>query len=65
LFSDGMPPGPFDVPLVDETLLADLALTVELIIKASDWGTDRMPQDQLDRILFSRHQDDPHDQAQW
>jgi hypothetical protein len=64
LFSDGMPPDPFDVPLVDEALLAELALTVELIIKASDWGTDRLPQHQIDRILLSRHQDDPHDQPQ-
>jgi hypothetical protein len=64
LFSDGMLSDPFDVPLIDETLLAELALTVELIIKASDWGTDRMPQDQVDRILLSGHDDDAQDGPQ-
>jgi hypothetical protein len=56
-----MPPDPFDVPLVDEALLAELALTVELIIRASDWCTDRMPPDEVDRILLSGHdaQDSP------
>lgn len=41
---------PLDVPLVDEELLAEMALTVELIIACG--STDRpLPQDQIDRLL--------------
>jgi hypothetical protein len=40
-----------DVPLVDETLLAELELTTALIIAASECSNGRLRQDQLDRAL--------------
>lgn len=41
---------PLDVPLVDEELLAEMALTVELIIACG--SADRpLPQDEIDRLL--------------
>lgn len=42
-----------DVPLTDAEMAEEVALTVTLIVAANEWRDGRIPQREIDRILFS------------